>query len=66
MKIRIDVFEQGLAEKCMTLKDLADASKINVATLTRIRREVQEPMPITVGKIAIGLGIPVEKLIKAE
>lgn len=66
MKLNRDAFYTELARNCMTLKDLSTISGINAVTLTRINKGIQEPQPVTVGKIAIALGCSVEQLIKSE
>lgn len=66
MKLNRDALYTELARNCMTLKELSLISGINTVTLTRINRGLQEPQPITVGKMALALGVPVEQLIKSE
>lgn len=63
MNINRRVFAKELARNCMTLKELSNRSGVNVVTLTRIRRGVQIPQPITVGKIARALNVSVEDLV---
>jgi len=64
MKINHTVLLTELARKCMTLRDLSIISGVNTVTLTRIKTGVQEPQPITIGKIARALEIEVERLIE--
>jgi len=46
------------------MTELSKLSGINKVTLTRIRKERQEPKPKTVGKIAKALNVDVTELIE--
>lgn len=52
-----------LANKCMTLGELAINSGIDIATISRLRSGSRKPRPQTLGKIARALGTNVENLI---
>ena len=66
MKINTEVINRELARTCMTWKDLSKLSGISTVTLAKINKGFQNPKPITIGKIAIALGVPVEQIIKSE
>ena len=67
MRINRDVLSTELARKCMTWKDLSEKSGINTVTLARINNGSQEPMPRTVGRLALALGVSIEALtVKAD
>lgn len=52
-----------LAEKQMTLVQLAEKAKTGKATLLKIRRE-ENVQPITAGKVANALNVPIVILVK--
>ena len=65
MKINSTKIEMLLAKRGMTKTTLAERSGIsrqNVSTV--IRRGTCEPF--TVNKLALGLGVPIEEIIKEE
>ncbi len=66
MNINKNVFARELARNCLTLKELSAISGVNVVTLTRVKRGIQIPQPITVGKIAKALNISIEDLVSGE
>lgn len=55
-----------LADKCMTLNELADLSGLNVGTLSKLRNGTRTARPQTVGKIARALGTSVENIIQIK
>lgn len=65
MKINKEVFGLLIAKKEMTLIQLAEKSKVSRFTLTRINSGF-DVTPITVGRVANALDVPVETLIKEE
>lgn len=52
------------AEKCMSLRALAEKSKVCTATIRRSFK--QSIAPETAGKIAAALGVPVQDIIIEE
>ena len=52
-----------LANRCMSINKLAEASGVDKVTISRIRNGSQKPRPKTLGKIARALKTDVENLI---
>ena len=65
MKINIDILNLALAELCISKKELAEKSEVDVVTISRMISGLQEPRPKTVGKIAKALNVSVKDLIEA-
>lgn len=63
MKIDRNRLNLAVAKSCMTMKDLSEASGVNVTTISRINMGKQIPSPRTIGKIAKALNVDVEDLI---
>lgn len=61
MKIDNVKLDLSLARRCMTISDLRNS--ISPQTLTRIRRG-ESVKPITIGKIALALGVDVVDIIE--
>lgn len=55
-----------LANKCMSINELAAASGVDKVTISRIRNGSQRPRPKTLGKIARALETNVENLISKK
>lgn len=55
-----------LANKCMSINELANTSGVDKVTISRIRNGSQKPRPKTLGKIARALGTNVENLINKK
>jgi len=53
-----------LAEKCMMTKDLCEVSGVSHATITK--GYSKEISPLSVGKLAVALGVPVEEIVLPE
>lgn len=66
MTIDRDKFLTELARNCLSLRELSEASGLNVVTLTRIKQGNQVPLPATIGRIARALNCSVEQIIKSE
>lgn len=64
MKIKNDVLNLALAELCISKKELAEKSGVDVVTISRMISGVQEPRPKTVGKIAKAINVSVKELIE--
>jgi transcriptional regulator with XRE-family HTH domain len=64
MKVDCIKLNLALAKSCLSMTELSKLSGINKVTLTRIRKERQEPKPKTVGKIAKALNVDVTELIE--
>lgn len=64
MKINNRVLNLSLAELCISKKELAEKSGVDVVTISRMVSGVQEPRPKTIGKIAKALNISVKELIE--
>lgn len=63
MIVNNDKINLLLANKCMSINELAIASGVDKVTISRIRSGSQRPRPKTLGKIAKALGTNVENLI---
>lgn len=66
MKFDRSKLNMQLAEKLMTTKDLCYKANIHPVTLSRALSGKQKPTPLTIGKIAKALGVPVETIVKEE
>lgn len=66
MNINLEMISKALAENCMTWKDLSAISGVSTVTLARINKGVQEPQPITVGRICRALNLSIDQIIKTE
>jgi len=66
MKIIKDKLELAMAKSCITLKELSSKSGIRQETIVRIKNDIQNAQPSTVGKLAKALNVNVEELIESE
>lgn len=57
-------FENALAERGMTLKELYSVSNVSDNTLLAIRKGKVTPRPATIGRIAKALGVDVRDIIQ--
>lgn len=65
MKINSERIEIEMASKRMTQRDLSDAAGVSRRNICNIiKRGTCNPR--TAGRIAAGLGIPVEQIVKSE
>lgn len=64
MKINTQRLDVAIADACLTMNELSKQSRVNIVTLTKVRKGTQEPTPKTVGKIAKALNISVEEIIE--
>jgi len=53
-----------LANKCMSLKELANTSGVDTGTLSRLRSGSRAARPQTIGKIARALKVDAELIVK--
>lgn len=53
-----------LANKCLSVGELAELSEVNTVTLSRIRKGTQKARPRTIGKIARALKVDAELIVK--
>lgn len=66
MKINVKKLNIAMAEKCLNNTKLCKKANIGTATLSKIKSNKNECLPVTVGKIAKALNIPVNELIERE
>jgi DNA-binding Xre family transcriptional regulator len=66
MKINVSKLDIAQAEKCFSNKELCEKAKISLVTLVQIKANKRNCLPITVGKIAKALNIPVSELVENE
>lgn len=59
-KNKLDVI---MAKQCLTSEMLSKITGVSQVTIARLKRGVQKPRPVTVGKIAKALDCKVEDLI---
>lgn len=53
-----------IAEKCMSIDEIARTSGISCVTITRVKNGTQIPRPKTIGMLAKALGVTIESIIK--
>jgi len=63
MNIDVEKINLLIANKCLSVNELAKLSGISLVTLSRIRNGSQQARPQTLGKIAKALETNVENLI---
>ena len=63
MKIDIKKFELAMSNACMTFKELAKKSGVSSFTISRMQTKA-EIKPVTIGKIAKALQVPVTDIIE--
>lgn len=63
MKINSTKLNLALARECVSMKELAEKSGVDVVTLARINKGKQTPRPQTIGKIAKALNCDVAELL---
>lgn len=66
MRFNKNAFYLELARNCMTLKELATKSGLNVMTISAINKGTQNPQPATIGKLAQALNVDAETLLIKE
>lgn len=64
MKIDNKKLDMLMASQLLTSEKLSDISGVSQVSITRFRKGVQQPRPITVGKIAKALNVPVTDIIE--
>lgn len=64
MKVDNKKFEIAMANACFTAENLSKATGIAQVTIARIKKGIQNPRPVTVGKIAKALDCKVQDLIE--
>lgn len=64
MKINKTKYEIAIANSCLTDVELSKKADISLQTIVKIKKGSSLIRPITVGKIARALNIPVEELIE--
>lgn len=55
-----------MAEQMLTLSDVCEKGEVHHITLQRVLSGKQQPQPVTIGKIARALNVPVESIIKED
>lgn len=65
MKLNVTRYKILLAERCLTVKELAKQSGVTTMTLNKLKNG-KCALPSTIGKIARALNVPVSELIKEE
>lgn len=66
MKLSTFKMELAMADKCMTINDIAEAAGMKRQVITAIINGRRNPKPATIGIIARGLGVRVTDIIKKE
>lgn len=66
MKIDNQRLDMAMAKACVDVKTLSELSGISKASLVAVRNKSRNPKPITIGKIARALEVPVEDLLEKE
>lgn len=66
MKIDKDKLLIAIANKCYTINELAEKSKISRNSINAYISGRKNPKPMTVGKIAKVLQVKVEDIVKTE
>lgn len=64
MKLSNRKLQLIVAEKCLTWKEVCDRAEIDLTTLRKIRQGTRNPKPVTIGKIAKALEVPVQDIIE--
>lgn len=62
MRINADKLKLEMAKKCLTSSDLMAIAGISKTTYLNVLKG-KEVKPVTAGRIAKGLGIPIEELL---
>ena len=64
MKLDNYKFDQILAKRMYTSKELSNLSGVSCVTLSRIKNNKQIAKPITIGKLAKALNVEVKEIIE--
>lgn len=64
MEMDLKKLEIAMASKAITSKKLSRVSGLSETTLARIKKGVQKPKPITIGKIAKALEVEILEITK--
>ena len=64
MRVNQDRLLLAMANACVCNRKLCEKSGVAQPTLSRIKSGKAHPKPVTVGRLAHALGIPVEQLVE--
>lgn len=64
LKLSPEKLQLAMANRCMTITELSNLSSVSRVALTRCITQKSNAKPITIGKIAKALEVPVEELIE--
>lgn len=64
MKIDKEKLKLAMANACMSTNSLVDKSGVSRVSIGKFINGKTEPRPVTIGKIARALGVPVTEIIE--
>ncbi len=63
MKVNIEAIQMGMINKCMSARDLSEATGLSVATINRIVNRNRMPRIPTIGKLAKALDLSPQDIV---
>lgn len=66
MKFDLKKLQLVMAEKCIEVRELSKKTGVAESTISRIKNGKQNAKPVTLGKLAKGLGVQITELLKTE
>ena len=66
MKLNSQKLQFIMAEKCIEIRELSKKAGITESTISKIKNGRQNAKPVTIGKLAKGLGVSLTELIETE
>ena len=66
MKLNQDQIKLEMARQRLTVNELCQKAGVSYLSFSNINAGKQNPRPVTVGKLAYALGVPVEQIIEME
>lgn len=66
MKLDTNKLQMVMAEKCVEIRELSKRTGVAECTISKVKRGKQNAKPVTIGKLAKGLGVKITELIETD
>lgn len=66
MKLDTNKLQMVMAEKCVEIRELSKKTGVAECTISKIKHKKQNAKPVTIGKLAKGLGVQITELLETE
>lgn len=66
MKLDPKKLQFVMAEKCIEIRELSRKTGVTESTISKVKNGRQNAKPVTIGKLAKGLGVKISELLEKE